>query len=154
LTEGGGGFLTEGGGGFLTEGGGGFLTEGGGGFLTQGGGVEQSSDMANATADPPTELSATQGRRSVTLNWTAPDFGQVRRYDIWRAEGSFPTRALVVINSSLFSLIKTLTGAPPSTTFTDTNVKNNTTYTYFLTQTNKQGVKSDISEPETIFVKP
>ena len=103
LTEGGGGFLTEGGGGFLTEGGGGFLTEGGGGFLTQGGGVEQDSDMANSTADPPTGLSLVQlGRRIVEVGWTAPDFGQVRRYDIWRAEGSFPTGTLVGKNSTLF----------------------------------------------------
>jgi hypothetical protein len=154
LTQGGGGFLTQGGGGFLTQGGGGFLTQGGGGFLTQGGGVEQDSDKANATADPPTGLSLAQARRSVILNWTAPGFGQVRRYDIWSAEGFFPTHALVAKNNALFTLIKTLNGTPPSTTFTHTPVKNNTTYTYFVTQTNKQGVQSDISEPKTIFVKP
>ena len=61
LTQGGGGFLTQGGGGFLTEGGGGFLTQGGGGFLTQGGGVEQDSDMANSTADPPTGAVTSSG---------------------------------------------------------------------------------------------
>ena len=54
-------------------------------------------------------------------------------------------------NSALFTLIKTLNGTPPSTTFTDTNVKNNTTYTYFVTQTNKQGVQSDMSDPKTIL---
>jgi len=155
LTQGGGGFLTQGGGGFLTQGGGGFLTQGGGGFLTQGGGVEQDADMANATTDPPTGLSPVQGRRSVVLNWTAPDFGQVRRYDIWRAVGSFPTHLLVGQNVSLFTLIKTLNGngTPPSTTFTDTNVKNKTTYTYFVTQTTKQGVQSGASDPKTIFVE-
>jgi len=150
---GGGGFLTQGGGGFLTQGGGGFLTQGGGGFLTQGGGVEQDSDMANSTADPPTDLSPVQSGHNVVLNWTAPDFGQVRRYDIWRAVGSFPTPILVGQNKALFTLIKTLNGAPPSTTFTDTNVKNNTTYTYFVTQTTKQGVQSGAPDPKTIFVK-
>ena len=155
LTQGGGGFLTQGGGGFLTQGGGGFLTQGGGGFLTQGGGVEQDSDLANSTADPPTGLRAAMSGHSVALSWTAPAFGQVREYDIWRATGSF-TLQCVTANppTCAFSNIKMLTTpTPPSTTFTDTTVKNNTTYTYFVTDKNKQRVESGASNTVTIFVK-
>jgi len=42
---------------------------------------------------------------------------------------------------------------PPLRTFTDGNVKNNTTYTYFVTDKNKQGAKSGASVPVTILVK-
>jgi hypothetical protein len=158
LTQGGGGFLTQGGGGFLTQGGGGFLTQGGGGFLTQGGGVEQDSDMANSTADSPTGLRAGLSGHAVALNWTAPAFGQVREYDIWRATGSF-TLQCVTANppTCAFSDIKMLTPTPPtpspSTIFTDTTVKNNTTYTYFVTDKNKQRVESGASNTATIYVK-
>ena len=167
LTQGGGGFLTQGGGGFLTQGGGGFLTQGGGGFLTQGGGVEQDSDLANSTADPPTGLACSncvpfsgavfkENGKSVPLTWTPPAFGQVRRYDIWRATGSFPTLQCAVANppTCAFSIIKTLTGTPPSTTYPDPNVKSNTTYTYFVTEQNKQGIESSASTPPLqVFVK-
>jgi hypothetical protein len=155
LSQGGGGFLSQGGGGFLSQGGGGFLSQGGGGFLSQGGGVEQDSDMANSTADTPTGLTAVQNAHTVVLNWTAPTFGQVRRYDIWRATGSFPTLASVVANYKLFSTCPTckVTGTPPLTTFTDSSVKNNTTYTYFVTDKNKQGAQSGPSAPAVIYVK-
>ena len=152
LTQGGGGFLTQGGGGFLTQGGGGFLTQGGGGFLTQGGGVEQDSDMANSTADPPTALVASQVSHTVVLNWAAPSFGQIRNYYVWKATGSFPTLQSVIANLSNFSQIKTLTGAPPLTTYTDKSVKNKTTYTYFVTDSNKLTVQSGPSTPVVITV--
>jgi hypothetical protein len=167
LTQGGGGFLTQGGGGFLTQGGGGFLTQGGGGFLTQGGGVEQDSDLANSTADPPTGLACSncvpfsgtvieENGKSVPLTWTGTSFPQVRRYDIWRATGSFSSLqcAVTAPPSCAFSIIKTLTGTPPSPTYTDPNVKSNTTYTYFVTEKNKLGVESTASTPPLqVFVK-
>ncbi|MBZ5615084.1 MAG: hypothetical protein LAO23_13825 [Acidobacteriia bacterium] len=158
LTQGGGGFLTQGGGGFLTQGGGGFLTQGGGGFLTQGGGVEQDSDLANSTADSPTGLTAGLSGHAVVLSWTTPAFGQVREYDIWRATGSFTLQcAITNPPTCAFSDIKMLTPppTPPSTTFTftDTTVKNNTTYTYFVTDKNKQRVESGASNTATIYVK-
>jgi hypothetical protein len=40
---------------------------------------------------------------------------------------SVPSQRLLVGQNNALHLIKTLNGAPPSTTFTDTNVKNNTT---------------------------
>jgi hypothetical protein len=98
---------------------------------------------------------------SVALTWTSPVGQQVRRYDVWRAVGSFLTRADAVKNHALFTDItpKGITGAPPTVPtptapFLDSNVKNNVTYTYFVTRTNKQGVQSDLSDPPaTIAVK-
>ena len=94
---------------------------------------------------------------NVVLNWAPPEFGQIRRYDVWRAVGSFASIASVVQNHGLFTNISngklTGNGAPPPTTFTDTNVKNNTTYTYFVTDLNKQGAQSGASVPKIIIVK-
>jgi len=151
--SGSGGHLTGVGGGHLTGVGGGHLTGVGGGHLTGvGGGTEQDSDMACSTVDPPTGLSTVQSAHNVVVSWTGPELCQVRRYDIWRAVGFFPTLSAVGANINSFAKIKTLTGAPPSTTFTDTNIKNKTTYTYFVTDSNKQGATSRASVPTTIFV--
>jgi hypothetical protein len=111
--------------------------------------------LANSTADSPTGLRAGLSGHAVALNWTAPAFGQVREYDIWRATGSFTLQcATANPPTCAFSDIKMLTTpTPPSTTFTDTTVKNNTTYTYFVTDKNKQHVESGPSNTVTIFVK-
>ena len=94
---------------------------------------------------------------NVVLNWAPPEFGQIRRYDVWRAVGKFTTVADVVKNNALFTNISNGkligNGAPPLTTFTDANVKNNTTYTYFVTDMNKQGAQSGASVPKIIVVK-
>jgi hypothetical protein len=61
--------------------------------------------------------------------------------------------ASVVANQSQFTIVGRVTGTPPATTFTDTKLKNNTTYTYFVTDTNLQGVLSGpTNPPATIFV--
>jgi len=121
--------------------------------------------MINSTADPPTGLTAVLSGHTVVLNWVAPGasialprfagLGQIRTYYIWRAVGSFPTLASVLTNRLLFSNCPTckVTGTPPFTTFTDTTVKNNTTYTYFVTDQNKQKVTSGPSAPAVIYVK-
>jgi hypothetical protein len=156
INLGGGGFINLGGGGFINLGGGGFINLGGGGFINLGGGVpDQDQDTVCSTVDPPTGLTAVMSGHSVLLNWMAPENCQIVRYDVWRATGSFPTLQSVIANSGAFSDIsgKTLTGTPPSKTFTDSTVKNNTTYTYFVTDKNKQGAESSASAPVTIFVK-
>src|SRR6266581_3283545 len=162
LLAGGGGVPLLGGGGGvpLLGGGGGVPLLGGGGgvpLLGGGGGAEQDVETACSTADPPTGLSATNSNKTVVLNWTAPDGPcQVRRYDIWRATGSV-TLANALANPKLFSKIGSIssppTPVPLPTTFTDPNVKNNVTYTYFVTDTNKQGAQSGASAPTTILVK-
>jgi hypothetical protein len=142
----------------------------GGGVKYLGGGIDQNEDTATSTADPASGLTCTvaignapacvQGSngstvtgKSVPLTWTAPGFGQTRTYTIYRATGSFVNTQLVS-NSSSFSAIKTLTGAPPTASYTDTSVKNNTTYTYFVTDGNKQGAQSGASNPVVVTVAP
>jgi hypothetical protein len=117
--------------------------------------------VACSTADPPIGLTAVPlptNTHQVLLNWNPPGQCQIRRYDVWRAVGSFTTSASVFANRALFTNITTngINGTPPLTTFTDTNVKNNTTYTYFVTDKNKQGAQSGpsaASPMSTITVK-
>jgi hypothetical protein len=142
----------------------------GGGVKFAGGGIDQNEDTATSTADAATNLTCavaigsapgcvpganglTETGKGVPLTWTAPGFGQTRSYTIYRAIGSF-TNAQLISNSSSFSAIKTLTGAPPTASYTDTNVKNNTTYTYFVTDGNKQGAQSGASNPVVVTVAP
>lgn len=153
LLGGGGGSLLGSAGGHLLGGGGGHLLGGGGGHLLGGGGgAELDADIANSTADSPGGPAAVNGNKAVVLTWTAPGFGQIREYDVWRAVGSFTTPASVLANQSLFKNIGKVNGAPPATTFTDKAIKNKTTYTYFVTDKNKQGVQSPASTPTTITV--
>jgi hypothetical protein len=133
---GGGGVVGDlGGGGVIADlGGGGALGDlGGGGVIGDlgGGGTEQDSDTANSTVDPPTGLTAVQlpGAHFVNLNWNAPGFGQIRTYFIWRAD----TTDAPISATNLPTNIGKVTGTPPATTFTDPNVKNGVTYTYFVT---------------------
>ena len=134
--------------------GGGGSKVGGGGSKFGGGGTEQDTDTANSTADAPIGLTAAMSGHAVRLNWSAPEFGQVRVYSIWRAAGSFKTMADVFANRKLFTNIgKITTPTPPATTLLDSTVKNNTTYTYFLVDVNKQGFESAPSSPVLILVK-
>ncbi|HEX5236459.1 MAG TPA: hypothetical protein VFW25_14155 [Silvibacterium sp.] len=150
--------------------GGGGVKFGGGGVKFGGGGIDQNEDTATSTVDSPSGLTCTvalgnvagcvnssgtllETGKSVPLTWTAPSFGQIRNYTVWRAIGSFSTPLQVLSNAGAFSAIKTLTGTPPSPALTDTNVKNNTTYTYFVTDGNKQGAQSGASVPLVVTTK-
>jgi len=163
-----GGGVDDDGGGVKTFGGG--IKTFGGGIKTFGGGVEQDEDTANSTATPTTGLTCSIGQnkvpgcvssssgsvengKSVPLTWTAPNFGQVRTYYVWRAVGSFPTTQAVLSNIKLFTNIKTLTGTPPPTSYVDSSVKNTTTYTYFVTDANKQGAQSSPSNSIVVTTK-
>jgi hypothetical protein len=142
----------------------------GGGVKFAGGGIDQNEDTATSTADPPNGLTCAvainkvpgcvgssgilqENGKSVPLTWTGPGFGQVRNFTIWRATGSFATTGQILSNLGAFSVLKTLTGAPPVLSYTDTNLKNNTTYTYFVTDGNKQGAQSGASNPLVVTVK-
>src|SRR6266567_2887717 len=160
----GGGSLYGGDGGNLfPPGGGNLFPPGGGNLYPAGGGVEQDAEMACSTADPPTRLKAAPfptNTHQVLLTWTAAGPCQVRRYDVWRATGSFPTLHSVLQNFQLFTDITPngITGTPPVTTFTDIDVKNKTTYTYFVTDTSlvpnttRQVTSGPSNPPATIFV--
>jgi hypothetical protein len=155
--------IANGGGGIANGGGG--IANGGGGIANGGGGTDQDFETATSTVSAPTGLnctnctgssgsvSETNGKTGVPLAWTPPRFGQIRTYNVYRALGSFPTVGLVIANYKSFSIIKTLTGKPPSPSYTDPNVKNNTTYTYFVTATNAQGAQSGPSVPLVVAIK-
>jgi len=144
---GGGGSQELGGGGSQELGGGGSQELGGGGSQELGGGGEEDFDHANSTVDSAQSFSAVQVGHTVKLSWTHPGFGQIRTYYIWRAVGA-------ISPSNLPSLIGKMTGTPPGTTFTDTNVKNKTTYRYFVTGAlgnGNQSGKSDVGTVTVIF---
>lgn len=142
----------------------------GGGVQRLPGGGEQNTETANSTVSPPTGLicttpitvngSTTPGctpssgttfqekGKAIPLNWTSPDFGQIRNYVIWRAVGNFSTPLQVLENIGKFSQIGTVSGTPPVTSFLDTfQLKKNTTYTYFVTDQNKYNANSEASAP-------
>jgi len=171
LGGGGGGLppqLGGGGGGLppqLGGGGGGLppqLGGGGGGLPPQlgggGGTPEQDQDMACSATDPPRGLTAKNSNKTVVLNWTAPGGPcQVRRYDVQRAQGNFPTLACALTTPATCTFTditpKGINGTPPVTTFIDTSkLQNNTFYTYFVTETNAQGATSRASDPFPILV--
>jgi len=148
---------------------GGGINFAGGGINFAGGGIDQNEETATSTADVPTGLVCTvalsgvpgcvpssgaflENGKNIPLTWTAPAFGQTRTYTIWRAVGSYgPSQ--VLLNLGKFSVLKTLTGMPPSPSYIDTTVKNGVTYTYFVTDTNKQGAQSGPSGLVVVTVK-
>jgi hypothetical protein len=163
-----GGGTDDDGGGTVPKGGG--TVPKGGGTIPKGGGVDQDEDTATSTVDAPAGLTCKaavsgvpactgssspflENGKKVPLTWTPPDFGQIRFYYVWRAVGSFPTVQSVAANIKLFSKIQTLSGSPPSPSTTDSNVKNGVTYTYFVTDQNKQGAVSGASSPLVVTVK-
>jgi hypothetical protein len=148
----------------------------GGGVNVRGGGIEQDETTATSTANAPTGLTCTQALttstgiivpgctgapgsfaekgKSVPLTWFSPSFGQTRTYTVWRAVGSFPSVQQVVANFKSFTKIASFSGTPPRTSYIDSsNLKANTTYTYFVTDTNNQGAQSGPSDPVVLFVK-
>ena len=142
----------------------------GGGIKFAGGGIDQNEDTATSTADPPTGLTCTVGNgrvpgcvasgqilletgKAVPLSWSPAAFGQFRNYTIWRATGSFATNKQVISNLGAFSVLKSLTGTPPTPSFADATVKNGITYTYFVTGANKQGAQSGASNLLVVTVK-
>jgi len=159
-TIGGNAFDTIGGNAFDTIGGNSLDTVGGNALDTVGGnaldtvgGNEQDTETACSTADPPTGVNAGEPSKAhfVIVSWMPPGVCQVSRnkgYTIWRAVGSVVT--LTPANRTQFVKIGTVNA--PSTTFQDNNVKNNTTYTYFVTDTNTQKATSGASNLATVTV--
>lgn len=170
----GGGGIKFGGGGVDNDGGGikfggGGIKFGGGGIKFGGGGIDTDSTLANSTVNPPTGLTCAVAQsnapacvlssgtllvtgKSISLSWTGPIFGQIRKYYVWRAVGSFQTSQGVLGNFGKFTLLATVTGAPPAMMYIDSNLKNKTTYTYFVTDANLQGVQSGASNPIAVTV--
>jgi hypothetical protein len=98
-----------------------------GGRLGGGGGVgELNRATANSVTRPPTNLTASEAAsaRTITLNWTAPTFGQIGAYNVYRSAHGLP---FTPINPP------TVTGNPPVTTFTDTVSCDSGGYRYLVT---------------------
>jgi hypothetical protein len=99
------------------------------GFGGGSGASELNVETANAQTFPPRNLRVSSegvSPRVITLNWAAPAFGQIGAYNIYRSADG--------IN---FTLIATINGNPPATTYTDTPRNgptcNPTGYQYFVT---------------------
>jgi hypothetical protein len=97
----------------------------GGGGQPFGGGGEINQQTADSYTRPPTNLAATEGvsPRKITLTWTAPTFGQIGSYEIYRSPGG----------GQAFAVVATVSGNPPVTTYTDTVTCDPTGYEYFVT---------------------
>jgi hypothetical protein len=118
------------------------------------GGVDVDFPTANSTVDAPTNLTATWIKaplKLIRLNWNAPIFGQVRFYYVYRLLGGpvpnpLATATLVTPNG--------IPGTPPKTTFDDTTVAVNTTYTYYVVaQILQDNRKSGVSNSATQTTK-
>ncbi len=114
----------------------------GGGSQILGGGVELDFDTANTVVAAPVNLVAiSPAKRTAYLTWYPPNFGQIRVYYVWRADISKapigPKNPPTVVKT-IGSLNSTV---PPTTTcsngvpycYTDTGLKTNATYVYFVT---------------------
>jgi hypothetical protein len=122
---GGGGKGIVGGGGKGIVGGGGKGIVGGGGKGIVGGGGLGEFDLktANSYVRSPRNLTATSiaSPRSIQLNWTAPTFGKISSYNIYKAANGIPVPPAFanVLGNTL--------------TYSDTSVACGPTYTYFVT---------------------
>ena len=101
------------------------------------GGAEVDFRLVNSTVDAPTHLVATwvKATKSVNLSWTGAVFGQIRAYNIYRMVGIVNPVTNPLTNATLVGSVPydaTKTPALP-TTFSDTTVKTNVTYTYYVT---------------------
>ncbi len=117
VTLGSGGVVVLGSGGNITLGSGGNVTLGSGGNVTLGsGGVntdELSYETANSYVRPPTSPTEELLPGMVRVDWSAPAFGVVQTYSIYRSSnGATP----ILIGS-----VSGINGNPPATTFFDTN---------------------------------
>jgi hypothetical protein len=116
----GGGGQFNGGGGQFNGGGGQF--NGGGGQFNGGGEIDVAT--VNSITRSPQGLTVSEGvsPRTITLNWTAPTFGQIGEYKVYRSAAG-----------GAFAVVATVTGAPLVTTYTDTVNCNPGGYSYFVT---------------------
>jgi hypothetical protein len=157
------------GGGLQRSPGGGLQRSPGGGL-----GLEQDTETANSSVNPPEGLICTQSLttaggtvipgctvssgsfltkgKSIPLTWSAPGFGQIREYDVWRAAGSFTAEQIPANIGKFINVGVLTTGTPPSPSFIDTSVKPGT-YTYFVTDANRFAARSGASAPLVVTAK-
>jgi hypothetical protein len=110
----------------------------GGGSQILGGGAELDFDKANTTVDPPTDLKAAAVTKGVKLTWSAPTFGLIRTYYVFRTDitklPSSPKNLPVLVQTiSGCTTTQPITCGTPATTWTDFTIKNSGVYVYFVT---------------------
>jgi hypothetical protein len=103
---------------------------------------ELDLDTARALGNAPNTLTATVGRRQVTLRWKPPHVGTVLSYEVYRVTGGSVTPANFAARVAI--------GTPwplAGTTLTavDETVKNRATYTYFVVANIDDGTRSGVS---------
>jgi len=117
VTLGSGGVVALGSGGTVALGSGGTLALGSGGTIALGSGgsptTELTYEVANSVVRPPSAPTETSTPAGVRVDWSAPAFGVVSTYTIYRSSnGATP----IVIGS-----VSGVNGNPPATEFIDTN---------------------------------
>jgi fibronectin type 3 domain-containing protein len=105
-------------------------------------GIELDYETAS-DGSAPNSLTATAGKQSITLNWNASNVTTAVKYSIYRAINA-------ISPTNLPTLIGTVVGAPPLTTFVDNDVKNNVTYSYVVVMTDSKATQSGPSNAVTI----
>jgi hypothetical protein len=130
------GFGASGSYGFGASGSYGFGVAGAYGFGTSHGEITQQE--ANSTTRPPRNLKATvtSSPRYIQLKWDPPTFGQIGQYNIYRGVG-------VDALPDTTSPYATVTGTPPTTSYTDKDVTCGPMYNYFVTATLAGTITSD-----------
>jgi hypothetical protein len=95
----------------------------GGGQSFKGGG-EIDENLVNTVTRSPRSATATEdvSPRLIHLSWLPPTFGQIGSYKIYRSA-----------HGSAFTVIATISGNPPATTYTDTVTCDPGGYQYFIT---------------------
>ena len=106
-------------------------------------GADLDFETALSLGNAPSQLKAQIGKQSITLNWVKPNLSTIVKYSVFRATGT-------ITGSNQPSLIGTVWGMPPATTFVDNNVKNNGTYTYVVVMTDDRGNQSNPSNLLTV----
>jgi len=96
-------------------------------------------DTVSSSVDPATNLNGTLIAKplSIKLNWVSPAFGQIRGFDIYRAVGNISSTntGTKICGGSGQPACPTGSDSPlvlPVTTFTDSTVKANTVYSYYV----------------------
>jgi len=112
-----GGVIALGSGGTVALGSGGTIALGSGGTVTLGSGGETTNELsyesANSIVRPPSSPTQTTNPAGVRIDWTAPAFGVVQTYSIYRSSDS--------ATPILIGSVSGVNGNPPATEFIDTN---------------------------------
>ncbi|HMG86783.1 MAG TPA: choice-of-anchor D domain-containing protein [Terracidiphilus sp.] len=134
-----GGTVALGSGGTIALGSGGIVALGSGGTVTLGSGgslaTELTYETANSIVRPPSNPTETSTQAGVRIDWTAPDFGVVASYTIYRSsDGALPVAIGTVSGAN---------GNPPPTEFLDIHPDTKATTVVYTIATNLASVPID-----------